>query len=387
MEKNNHIRVLFDKYLENRITEEELKDLLSYFEVDDDKVILTKLINEELAREPENEIEPGLIDEIDARLQRKIFSSTRPVSKIRKLLPAISVAATILLGLSFISIMYIMRAKKEDSSKQMQYANDVKPGSSKAILTLANGNTINLSNAKNGNIAHQSGVSISKTAAGQVIYSGNAAISNSQFNTIETPKGGEYQVVLPDGTKVWLNAASSLKYPVAFAGLKERKVELTGEAYFEVAHNKAQPFKVTTNGQSIEVLGTHFDVMAYSNEATMNTTLLQGSVRIRFKGKNSVIKPGEAAIVKDDIAVKDADVDAAVAWKNGRTYFKNTDIPAMMRTLSRWYNIEVEYRGAIPQRKFTGGISRNSNLSGLLKIMDEIEVHTSIEGNKLIVRP
>ncbi|TRW21486.1 FecR family protein [Flavobacterium zepuense] len=387
MERNEHIRGLFDKYLANQISEEELNELLGHFNISQDNGILMELISREISKENTIDNQEGLIRDIDSSLQNKIFERTRPVSRIRRLLPAISIAAMILLGLSFVGIMLVMRSKKQQNVVVVKNRNDIAPGGSVATLILSDGSKVDLNSTKDGSIAQQSGTTISKTADGQVIYTNTGKSLALQYNTIETPKGGEYQVVLPDGTKVWLNAASSLKYPTSFSSLKERDVELTGEAYFEVTHNKAQPFRVKTTKQTVEVLGTHFNIMAYSKEAGTSTTLLEGSVKV-INGKNfKIIKPGQQAVVQQDIKVQQADTDAAIAWKNGRTYFKNTDIPTMMRTISRWYNVEVVYQGEVTHELFTGGISRKSNLSSLLKILASSGIHASIEDHKLIVKP
>ncbi|MXN91146.1 DUF4974 domain-containing protein [Flavobacterium sp. Sd200] len=387
MERYDHIRTLFGKYLNNRLTEGELKELLDHFNLDEDKVILSELIEKELEKDAHAKGDEALIYKIDTSLQKKIFSRTKPVSRIKRLLPAISVAAMILLGLSFIGIMLITKKKDANEIHVSQNEPDARPGGSIATLTLADGSKINLSAVKNGNIATQPGVKIVKTANGQVIYTVAGKPLANNYNTIETPSGGEYQVQLPDGTKVWLNAASSLKYPIAFTGLKERVVELTGEAYFEVAHNKSQPFQVLNSRQTVEVLGTHFNIMAYKDEKEVRTTLLEGSVKVIRSKLEKIIKPGQQALVGEGIIIREADVEAAVAWKNGRTYFRDADIPTIMRSLSRWYNVQIVYEGKIPDALFTGGISRKSNLSGLIKILRASDINATIEGSKLIVKP
>jgi transmembrane sensor len=234
----------------------------------------------------------------------------------------------------------------------------------------------------------QGNTSVTKSKNGELNYS----ISTDErpdrldFNSVTTPKGGEYRVVLPDGSHVWLNAASSLKFPVSFRG-RERRVELTGEAYFEVAHNKALPFRVVTSSQVVQVLGTHFNVMAYADEGPAKTTLLEGSVKVGVGGTTKIIVPGQQAVADKTLSVRAVDAEAVVAWKNGQTYFKNTDIPTMMRTLSRWYDVEVEYQGKIPERRFTGGIPRKSNLSTMLRILGEMDIHTRIQGHKIVIKP
>jgi ferric-dicitrate binding protein FerR (iron transport regulator) len=297
--------------------------------------------------------------------------------------PRIAIAASLLLMLSTGGYFFLNR--KTSINQTASTKQDIAPGGNRAILTLSNGSKVNLTDAKNGNIAGQFGVAISKTAKGQIIYTATGKALADQFNIIETPNGGEYQVILPDGSHVWLNAASSLKYPVSFTGT-DRKVELTGEAYFEVAHNKAKPFRVASQGQTVEVLGTHFNIMAYGEDA-MKTTLLEGSVKV-IKGLSSrIMKPGEQAVVTKNILVLQADVEDATAWKDGRTSFKAANIATLMRSLSRWYDVAVEYRGDIPDKTFTGSIPRNSNLSTMLKILGEMDIHAHIEGRKIIVTP
>ncbi|MHB1179403.1 MAG: FecR family protein [Daejeonella sp.] len=273
--------------------------------------------------------------------------------------------------------------------------NDIAPGGNKAILTLSDGSKISLSDAANGEIAKQGGISITKTSNGQLIYS----IANSQptthtsnliYNTIETPKGGQYQINLPDGSKVWLNAASSLRFPASFTG-NERKVELSGEAYFEVAHitlpagSGAMPFKVTSGNQTIEVLGTHFNVSAYSDEPSIRTTLLEGSVRVSLpsplsgegldRNFSKLIKPGQQSKVNETIKVFNVDTEEAVAWKNGYFMFNNENIQSIMRKISRWYNVDIEYRGNISQKALWGSVSRFKNVS---EVLDLIELTGSV---------
>ena len=269
--------------------------------------------------------------------------------------------------------------------------NDIAPGGNKAILTLANGNTLVLTNAKNGKLASQGGMAISKTADGQVKYaeSGQNALSNTLvYNTATTPKGGQYQLILSDGTKVWLNSASSIKYPVSFIG-NERRVELIGEAYFEVAHNAAKPFRVVSNGQTVEVLGTHFNINAYADENAVKTTLLQGSVKVSSAGSSSVIKPGEQAQFNNGKinVVRGVDLDAAVAWKNGLFYFEDNSIQEVMRQFARWYDVDVKYEGEVPSRHFSGEISRNINATQMLDILSFKKIHYKLQGKTIIVMP
>ena len=275
---------------------------------------------------------------------------------------------------------------------------DILPGSNKAILTLANGSKIILDDAKQGKIASQKNVVINKNKSGEVIYKTTSAdqTSSSQtpveaiaMNTLTTPRGGQYEVVLPDGTHVWLNAASSLKYPTAFTG-NERRVELTGEAYFEVSKDARKPFFVKTTNQTVAVLGTHFNINSYADEAATKTTLLEGSVKVtgNMNRLTVMLKPGQQAVnTVNAIDIKpDADIDEAVAWKNGKFLFRNTDLRAIMRQLSRWYDVDVEYQGNVAPKHYRGRISRNVPVSEIFQILKTSGINFTINGGKIIVK-
>ncbi|SDD81257.1 FecR family protein [Pedobacter soli] len=302
----------------------------------------------------------------------------------------IAVAASILLCLSV--GLYLAMRNNEPQQFTVSAKNDVKPGRNKALLTLADGSVIDLDNAKTGQLATQSGIVVRKTANGKLEYiikdnPGNATQAIST-NVITTPRGGQYEVTLPDGTKVWLNAASSLKYPSSFAK-NERKVELQGEAYFEVAKDKNRPFRVATNQQTVEVLGTHFNINAYSDEAQVKTTLLEGAVNVS-SGTNSLkLKPGQQALLNLADAKlhmnPDVDVDKEMAWKNDLFAFDNDDLKTIMRQISRWYDLDVVYQGKITNEKYVGEIPRNSNLSEVFKILELNHVHIDAKGKVLTV--
>jgi hypothetical protein len=268
------------------------------------------------------------------------------------------------------------------------FKTDIAPGGNKAVLTLANGANVILNNAKNGHISNQGGTSILKQDS-LISYKALAGANATEvsYNTITIPKGGQYQLILADGTKVWLNAASSLRFPTAFTG-KDRTVELTGEAYFEVAKNKDKPFNVKTISQTVQVLGTHFNINAYSNEANVKTTLLEGSVTVSSPNASVMISPGQQAVLGKNgtFEVKhDLDTDETVAWKNGIFQFKEADIQTVMRQISRWYDIDVSFKGKIPTDLYGGKISRNVNLSQVLKILELSGVNFTIEGRTIIV--
>lgn len=264
----------------------------------------------------------------------------------------------------------------------------IAPGGNKAIITLGNGSKIVLNGAQVGNLAYEGSTVIKKNRDGQITYvnSNTKALAKKLvYNTATTPLGGQYQFILSDGTKVWLNAASSITYPIAFIG-KERKVELTGEAYFEVAHDTKMPFKVISNNQTVEVLGTNFNVNAYNDEGVIKTTLLEGSVKVLAEGTSNMIRPGEQALFNHGkIRVATVDVDQVVAWKNGFFNFEHNNLPEIMRQLSRWYGIEVIYDGPIPVRKFSGEISRSINVSQMLDILTFKKIHYKIDGKTITI--
>src|SRR5258708_3201326 len=272
----------------------------------------------------------------------------------------------------------------------------VLPGGNKAVLTLSNGSNIILDSAANGRLAQQGNAAIVKLANGQLAYtvSGTAG-GQVLYNTMSTPRGGQYCLTLPDGTRVWLNAASSIKYPTAFVG-KERRVEITGEAYFEVAKNTGMPFKLTMNGVEIEVLGTHFNVMAYAEEHMVQTTLLEGSVKIKKDGSENLLLPGEQGSVINDkeqqasfrkSRLEDIDIEEAVAWKNGMFQFNEASIETIMKQVARWYDVDIVYKGTFPY-VFVATISRNEELSKLLMLLELTnKVRFKVEDRKIIVMP
>ncbi|HEY4147340.1 MAG TPA: FecR domain-containing protein [Chitinophagaceae bacterium] len=278
------------------------------------------------------------------------------------------------------------------------YADDIAPGGNKAILTLADGSKINLSDAHLGHLDKTGPVKIVKAKDGQIVYDKpRQAASKLQiaYNLVTTPRGGQYQVILPDGSLAWLNAASSIRFPTEFSG-QTRKVEISGEVYFEVAKKmdratgKRQPFIVGTNSQQVEVLGTHFNINAYGNEDATRTTLLEGSVKISALPSKAtrILKPGQqSAVSAAGLQIASADTALAIAWKNGEFQFDQADIKDVMRQAERWYNVDVEYQGMPKGKKFVGTISRNLPASKFLNILSYTGVKFKIEGKKIIVFP
>lgn len=268
---------------------------------------------------------------------------------------------------------------------------DVDPGREGAILTLSDGSQLTIDSLHNGLVTTQNGVKV-MLQNGQLSYQEGGDKSNRDlvYNIMSTPKGRSFQLKLPDGTSVWLNALSSIRYPTAFSG-KERKVDITGEVYFEIAPNAASPFYVNINNKAtLQVLGTHFNVNAYENERSMNTTLLEGAVRIqRNNGEAIQLKPGQQAQFSDKIKVVPVeDTDKVLAWKNGLFNFEGAHLDQVLRQLERWYDIQVVYEDSVPDIQFFGEISRNLKLSEVIDALKMSDVHFRIEKDrKLIVLP
>lgn len=283
------------------------------------------------------------------------------------------------------------RSNKQSLLVQHTNVQDVAPGGNKATLTLANGQVIVLEEAENGTLSKQGTATVIKLKSGQLAYNnanGSTAGEPAALNTLSTPRGGQYQVTLPDGTVVWLNAASSITFPTTFTG-KNREVQLKGEAYFEVATNARQPFMVKVNQMEVQVLGTSFNLMAYNDERVVKTTLVNGAVKVKRENKDVLLKPGQQVQLdnKGDMKVVQADLDATIAWKNGLFTFNDATIEDVMRQLGRWYDMEIVYPEGIPQDLFRGEMFRNENMSSALKILAASGVNFSVEGRKIIVKP
>ncbi|MCC9064763.1 FecR family protein [Flavobacterium piscisymbiosum] len=307
---------------------------------------------------------------------------------------AIAASIALLLGTG---IFYFSKPKAE-IIQVAEKPQEIAPGGNRGILTLSNGKQIVLSDISAKDTIAKEGekeeVTIKVSANGVITYiinpNANASKENSNaFNTLSTPTGGQYNIVLADGTKVYLNAVSSIKYPTQFNG-DQRIVELDGEAYFEVAKNKNKPFIVKSGEQDIEVLGTHFNVHAYDNESVVKTTLLEGSVVVTYKNQKAILKPGQQSNVSEKnarIAIRDVDTEATIAWKNGRFKFDNADLKTVMRQLERWYGVKAEYRGDVSDVRFNGGTFMNKNLSEVLKVLELSNIKFKVEGKTIIVYP
>jgi transmembrane sensor len=391
LNKENFYKLL-DKYIAGEATKEEEQRLLNFY-----GSFKPSNKNEELPdmKELKHKIFHKISENINVEVENESSFSLFH-------LKSFSIAAMILVALSIGLYFYSNRTlPQEEQFAELNVKNDILPGNNKAVLTLADGSRISLDDAANGLLASQGNIAITKTDNGEIVYEKNTEsktrdlVSQSVTNTIQTPKGGKFQVRLPDGSKVWLNSASTLSYPTTFTG-KERRVVLSGEAYFEIASNKNVPFRVISNGQIVEVLGTHFNINSYDDEDFTKTTLLEGSVRVILKstsdvlGKAKMLKPGEQSLTNTKqagIRIENADTEKAIAWKNGYFKFKNTPIQEIMREVERWYDVELIYEGNMPTDEFTGFISNDVNISAVLKILEQSGgVKFTVKGKKIKVK-
>ena len=352
--------ILANKLLEGQLTEAEIKELNAWY---------VEHLEEEIAIPPD-------FANSDEELRKRIFHTIQ--SKIKekpetKLWKRLSVAAFMLFFLSITFYFYLSNRTNHSSQEVSQ--SEILPGANRAMLIRTDGRKIDLGDIKSGEITEQSGVKITKNDDGQIIYDLTAIAEDNKnmgLNTIQTPAGGQFQVILPDGSHVWLNALSSLRYPIAFTG-KERAVTLTGEGYFEIAHKKNQPFKVISEGQSVEVLGTSFNINAYQDEKSTKTALLEGSIRISSERFSRILKPGQQAEVNRQQTLYVTDnlkMESVLAWKNGYFMFSNEPIESVMRKIARWYDLEVVYQDDVKDKMLWGTMSRFKDISAVLKTLE-----------------
>ena len=378
----------------SELTSKEMQWLLSYLENSEDtelKQLMQKhfLDNLEKSKGISPEVSRKLFKAIHNKIESEPKSKRRRVISLRKIAIAASVIGLLLISVFLLNDKIGKKETVKSETNQQRFKNDVLPGGDKATLTLADGSTIVLDDAQNGTLAQQGNSKIIKLD-GKLSY--DPTNKNSReiiYNTISTPKGGQYQLELVDGSKVWLNATSSIHFPTSFIG-NERRIEITGEAYFEIAKNPNMPFIVTVNNSEVQVLGTHFNVNAYNDEDNVRTTLLEGSVRFVNDGNINILKPGEQAqLTKNGMikVVSNVDVDGVVAWKNGMFDFENAGIETIMRQLSRWYDVEIEYKGKTDDL-FIAEMRRNIKLSDALKALELTgKVKFDIQDKKIIVMP
>ncbi len=400
MTKDYHKRLqyLFQQYLNDQISKEEYAEFWESLQEQSEKddllaglqALWERGSHEETAI-PQKQWEAKMQKLIDATATTDKQTKIRKINK-RKVY-GWSAAAFIFLLVG--SSVYFLRHSESreiviSASSEHKKNNGLVPGGNKAILTLANGSSILLDSVTNGMISRQGKTLVVKSDSNRVTYKpGGAKAGDVVYNTLRTPRGGKYQITLPDGTKVWLNAASSLRFPTAFPGRK-RLVAVTGEAYFEVAENAEKPFVVSVNGMKVKVLGTHFNIKAYDDEPVIKTTLLEGAVMIEKGTETLRLSPGQQVTLNKKgrmLLIKDADISKAIAWKDNLFWFKNNTIQEVMRQIARWYDADVVIKGNIPQH-FTGSISQNVDVHRVFSILQETgNIHFEVKGHQIIVTP
>ena len=370
---------LINKYLSGIASEDEIKQLECWYNNNLSGDIIIPFYSESE--------KDKLLTDLRAKIKAHV---DQDVQKRKSVFYYVGYAASIiiLLGMGYVLRQHFSTSRHINNDTQTTKAKDVPPGRNGAILTLSDGSKYVLDSAGNGVLTTQAGASIVKQGD-QIIY--NKVVDKPTavvYNTLIVPKGRQFKIVLPDGTGVWLNSASSLKYPTSFTE-KERIVELQGEAYFEVIHNAQQPFKVKVGNTVAEDLGTAFNVDGYDDEPSVKTTLIRGSVKVTGIKDSKILSPGEQAVsTANKLIVAAIDTSQVLAWKDGFFQFDEADLTTVMRQLARWYNIEVVFAGNVPSRKFYGRINRNMNLSNVLNLLEKNQVHFNLEGgNKLIVKP
>jgi ferric-dicitrate binding protein FerR (iron transport regulator) len=361
---------LLKKYLSGSCTASETEQVNRWFDSMDGVPEHIAGLSEEERMLMEDRVFERILHHIEKEEQTSTYSLPKKSIYSWK---GLTVAASLLLFLSLVVLW--MQHPSSLSPKQITKSaesTNIKPGGNKAVLTLSDGSSLVLADASLGTVADQQNVSVIKTAEGELSYQKGTANNSSEivYNTITTPVGGKYSVVLPDGSKVWLNSKSSLRFPTSFTG-PERKVQMTGEVYFEIARNPKQPFKVLSRGTQISVLGTHFNVMAYEDETEEKTTLLEGSIHLSSGKFSKLLKPGQqAAVDASGIQVNQhVDLQEIMAWRNNLFIFKDMEIKEIARQISRWYDVQVVFKSTTSKIPYTGTISKDVELSELLSML------------------
>jgi transmembrane sensor len=421
-EHNERIAGLVFKYLLRKLSEEERTELNEWIAASENNQVQF----DEMNRRPELRVKLNEYNQVDTqKIWQKIADqvpavnevaeeSTGTVRKGRVLWFRIAIAAAVIGIIVFAGWLYFTTGPQKEAAPQIVTTNDVAPGGNKAVLILSDGKKVILDEAQQGTVAQQGKTIINKTKEGELTYKANSPLTNDHspltYNTITTPRGGQYHVVLPDGSHVWLNAASSIHFPTQFTG-KEREVKLSGEGYFEVFKDKKKPFRVIVAGEkgkenlaTIEVMGTHFNVNAYADESYIETTLLEGSIQFTAnpdpKTQNAAYRtlhpklllPGQQAILNKEAekvsVINNEEAETAISWVKGVFHFEKADIGNVMRQLSRWYDVQIKYEGNPPQQTITGDVERNIPLSELLAILEKMgKARFSIQGRTVRVVP
>jgi transmembrane sensor len=382
------VQLLLEKYKTGRISQAELQRLKMLVASNDyEPEIKADILSALYKQVPDSGWQP----EDEAAVLQHILQAA-PRQRTRRIRLLQYAAAATVLGAALVGGELYLQQWQTPAPIVAKTNTPLAPGSNKAMLVLADGKTIPLDSANIGALAKQGNTSILNTQQG-LAYKAEGISAEVVYNTVVTPRGGQYQLTLSDGSKVWLNAASSIRFPTAFTG-KERLVEISGEGYFQVAANDRQPFRVKVKGTpdiAVNVLGTSFNIMAYGDEQAITTTLEEGAVQLVHGNTKSLLKPGFGASLSagdQAFVIEKADMEQTLAWKEGKFRFRNTSIQTIMRQIARWYNIEVAYEGDLSDVRLTGIISRRENASSLLKILSTTKrVHFDINDNRILVRP
>ena len=386
----SRFEILLEGYTSSTLNETELQEFLTLLP-SNQSYLKDKILNDLTAKEFDGLTNAEQRSQIFNKIIEKKNAAKSPVAKVIFLTWQrwVAVAAVVL---CLIGLWYIYPANKTATpiiaSQKNTVQKEIAAGGNHAILTLADGSTIVLDDAKNGDVTQQGTTKIIKLDSGKLAYINDRQPSDViVYNTISTPRGGQYEIVLPDGSHVWLNAVSSLNFPTSFSGTN-RNVALTGEAYFEVSKNKSMPFIVAIGETKVTVLGTHFNVNAYTDEKNIITTLMEGSVKFSGKDEERLLNPGQQSVYDNTIhslMVKKADVSQAIAWKDGFFEFSNTDLGTIMRQIARWYDVDISYKTTIKDVAYGGGISRKLNLTEVLRLLETSGVKFKIDNRKITV--
>jgi len=399
MTQSYRLQHLFQKYLRNDCTEPELEELLGLLnEMEDDELDapMKALWEKSKGIRQEHRVDwEKMYREVTASEESLVTIHQLKKRNFRRLWINTAAAASVIMAVTAGSYFVLRhRAIPQTAQNQVQ---DIAPGSNQATLTLANGHTITLNKGLSGKLAQQGQTTINVNGGNAITYTAGQTDTKVEYNTLTTKRGEQspYPLVLADGTKIWLNAASSIRFPTAFNG-KNREVTLNGEAYIEVAHHASQPFRLITKGQTIEDIGTHFNVNAYDDEPVIKTTLLEGSVRVITPKAPTgsekiavILKPGQQSVAgNSSLIVQDADIDQVMSWRNDKFLFNDEPLAAIMRQASRWYNVDVVYTDAgLKEKRFGGVTARFANVSQLLNTLEMTgKVKFTVQGRKIIVQ-
>ncbi|NII29790.1 DUF4974 domain-containing protein [Pseudoflavitalea sp. X16] len=388
---------LFEKLINNQCSPQEVDLIMAWLNEQEQKEVVERQVLEQLSRQyPTGQIDEAVKARLESSLQHILASEKKiaPRAQGRRSFMAnagrFAAAAAVLL--LFLAAAWILIARQQGTKKEVTVVpvpQDVRPGQNKAVLTLSDGRKILLDSTTKGQLVLQGSTQVDYKN-GQVTYHGiqQPGQSDMVYNTLSTAKGETYSLTLADGSRVWLNAASSVRFPVAFTG-RERRVEIAGEAFFKVAKDRARPFIASVNGMDVRALGTEFNINAYPDEPAIKTTLVEGAVKVTTPQRSRILAPGQQSLFTGDGHLemdKHINIEEVIAWKEGVFHFESADLKAILRQFARWYNVEIIYEGPVKNRKFFGVVNRNNTLKQVLEMLRDNEIIYSIEGRKLIVK-